>query len=89
MGEQKEFEKAVRRVIDQVSFHQDNKVQIFELNIRALGGLVISENGTFDRTRFNVSMGIVIGTCSCKRSFTWSYHSGLQGRASCTGTRFS
>lgn len=40
MGEQKEFEKAVRRVIDQVSFHQDNKVQIFELNIRALGGLV-------------------------------------------------
>lgn len=40
MGEQKEFEKAVRRVIDQVSFHQDNKVQIFELNIRALGGLL-------------------------------------------------
>lgn len=76
MGEQKEFEKAVRRVIDQVSFHQDNKVQIFELNIRALGGLV-SEDGTFDSTWFNVSMRIVIGTYSRKRAFTWSYHSRL------------
>ncbi|KAI8994787.1 glycoside hydrolase [Pilobolus umbonatus] len=36
MGTQAEFEDAVERVIEVVSFHQDNKVQIFELNIRAL-----------------------------------------------------
>jgi mannosidase alpha-like ER degradation enhancer 1 len=40
MGTQEQFEKAVRQVIDTVSFHQNNKVQVFELNIRALGGLV-------------------------------------------------
>ncbi|KAG0958748.1 hypothetical protein G6F32_000022 [Rhizopus arrhizus] len=40
MGTQEQFEKAVRQVIDTVSFHQNNKVQVFELNIRALGGLL-------------------------------------------------
>ncbi|KAI8330397.1 glycoside hydrolase [Choanephora cucurbitarum] len=40
MGSQEQFEEAVRRVIETVSFDQDNKVQVFELNIRALGGLM-------------------------------------------------
>lgn len=40
MGTQEQFEEAVNRVIETVSFSQDNKVQVFELNIRALGGLV-------------------------------------------------
>ncbi|KAI7894932.1 glycoside hydrolase [Mucor mucedo] len=40
LGTQAQFEEAVQRVIDTVSFHNDNKVQVFELNIRALGGLL-------------------------------------------------
>lgn len=41
IGTRKQFEEAVKQVIKTVSFHQNNKVQVFELNIRALGGLVI------------------------------------------------
>jgi hypothetical protein len=44
LGSQAQFEDAVRLVIETVSFSQDNKVQVFELNIRALGGLVIHRN---------------------------------------------
>ncbi|KAG0190433.1 alpha mannosidase-like protein [Apophysomyces sp. BC1034] len=40
VGSQSQFEDAVDRVLKQVSFDQDNKVQVFELNIRALGGLL-------------------------------------------------
>ncbi|KAF7723480.1 alpha mannosidase-like protein [Apophysomyces ossiformis] len=40
IGSQAQFEDAVNRVLKQVSFDQDNKVQVFELNIRALGGLL-------------------------------------------------
>jgi mannosidase alpha-like ER degradation enhancer 1 len=40
MGEQREFENAVKLVARHVSFDQDSKVQVFETNIRALGGLV-------------------------------------------------
>ncbi|CEP14550.1 hypothetical protein [Parasitella parasitica] len=40
IGTQEQFEEAVYRVIKTVSFSQDNKVQVFELNIRALGGLL-------------------------------------------------
>ncbi|KAI8967221.1 glycosyl hydrolase family 47-domain-containing protein [Mycotypha africana] len=40
LGTQEQFEEAVRRVIDTVSFEQYNKVQVFEANIRALGGLL-------------------------------------------------
>ncbi|KAI9356617.1 glycoside hydrolase [Pilaira anomala] len=36
MGTQEQFEEAVDRVIKTVSFNQDNKVQVFEVNIRAL-----------------------------------------------------
>jgi len=39
-NDRKGFEKAVRDVIKYVSFDQDNKVQVFEVNIRALGALV-------------------------------------------------
>ncbi|KAL0077594.1 glycoside hydrolase, partial [Phycomyces blakesleeanus] len=37
MGTQDQFEEAVRLVLEQVSFDKDSKVQVFELNIRALG----------------------------------------------------
>ncbi|CEG65919.1 Putative ER degradation enhancer, mannosidase alpha-like 1 [Rhizopus microsporus] len=40
IGTRKQFEEAVKQVIETVSFHQNNKVQVFELNIRALGGLL-------------------------------------------------
>jgi mannosidase alpha-like ER degradation enhancer 1 len=40
MGTQKQFENAVKLVIDKVEFNNDNKVQVFEVNIRVLGGLV-------------------------------------------------
>ncbi|EPB83370.1 ER degradation enhancer, mannosidase alpha-like 1 [Mucor circinelloides 1006PhL] len=40
LGTQEQFEQAVDRVIKTVSFSQDNKVQVFEVNIRALGGLL-------------------------------------------------
>ncbi|CAO3677182.1 unnamed protein product [Umbelopsis ramanniana] len=40
MGEQREFENAVRLVTRHVSFNQDSKVQVFETNIRSLGGLL-------------------------------------------------
>ncbi|CAG8712073.1 8379_t:CDS:10 [Rhizophagus irregularis] len=39
-NDRKGFEKAVRDVIKYVSFDQDNKVQVFEVNIRALGALL-------------------------------------------------
>lgn len=41
MGYQQEFENAVNLVARHVSFNQDSKVQVFETNIRALGGLVV------------------------------------------------
>jgi hypothetical protein len=47
LGTQAQFEDAVRLVIETVSFSQDNKVQVFELNIRALGGLVIHEKQVY------------------------------------------
>jgi mannosidase alpha-like ER degradation enhancer 1 len=34
------FQAAVRQVITHVSFDQDSKVQVFEVNIRVLGGLI-------------------------------------------------
>jgi hypothetical protein len=37
----------VNRVIETVSFSQDNKVQVFELNIGALGGLVKKKRAFF------------------------------------------
>ncbi|KAJ3067834.1 ER degradation-enhancing alpha-mannosidase-like protein 1 [Podochytrium sp. JEL0797] len=36
----KEFHSAVTKVIDHVSFDQDSRVQVFEVTIRMLGGLV-------------------------------------------------
>lgn len=40
MGKQKEFEDGVRIVIDNVHFNLDNRVQVFEVTIRVLGGLI-------------------------------------------------
>jgi mannosidase alpha-like ER degradation enhancer 1 len=40
LGNKSEFEKAVRLVIDQVTFNVDSRVQVFEVTIRALGGLL-------------------------------------------------
>lgn len=40
MGNVSEFKKAVQLVIDQVSFDKDVIVQVFEANIRLLGGLL-------------------------------------------------
>ncbi|KAI7898486.1 glycoside hydrolase [Cokeromyces recurvatus] len=54
IGTQQEFEDAVNRVIETVSFSQDNKVQVFEVNIRALGGLLsahlLATDPAFNRT---------------------------------------
>lgn len=40
MGNTSEFKRAVQLVIDQVSFDKDVIVQVFEANIRLLGGLL-------------------------------------------------
>jgi mannosidase alpha-like ER degradation enhancer 1 len=40
MGNRTGFETAVRQVIAHVSFDQDVKIQVFEVNIRMLGGLL-------------------------------------------------
>ncbi|KAI8089996.1 glycosyl hydrolase family 47-domain-containing protein [Halteromyces radiatus] len=40
IGTQEQFEQAVYQVLNEVSFDKNNKVQVFELNIRALGGLL-------------------------------------------------
>lgn len=40
MGNKTEFQKAVKLVIDHVNFEKANTVQIFEANIRILGGLL-------------------------------------------------
>ncbi|KAG9301519.1 hypothetical protein G9A89_008371 [Geosiphon pyriformis] len=40
LRDKEKFEKAVRQVIDYVSFNVDSKVQVFESNIRGLGGLL-------------------------------------------------
>lgn len=40
MGEHNEFEAAVKKVIDWVQFDVDTKPQVFEVNIRVLGGLL-------------------------------------------------
>ncbi|KAI8902511.1 glycoside hydrolase [Globomyces pollinis-pini] len=39
-GKQKEFEQSVKRVIQTVSFSKDVRVQVFEVTIRVLGGLL-------------------------------------------------
>ncbi|CAO3624035.1 unnamed protein product [Cunninghamella blakesleeana] len=40
IGTKEQFEHAVNQVLEYVSFDKNNKVQVFELNIRALGGLL-------------------------------------------------
>ena len=40
MGNKTEFQKAVQLVLDHVSFDKNNVVQVFEANIRVLGGLL-------------------------------------------------
>lgn len=40
MGNRTEFENAIRLVLDNVSFDKPNTVQVFEANIRVLGGLL-------------------------------------------------
>ncbi len=40
MGNVSEFQKAVKLVLDNVSFEKSNTVQVFEANIRVLGGLL-------------------------------------------------
>ncbi|CAG8493880.1 12712_t:CDS:10 [Ambispora gerdemannii] len=40
LNDKEQFENAIRKVIDYVSFDVNNKVQVFELNIRALGSLL-------------------------------------------------
>uniref|UniRef100_T1IJL9 alpha-1,2-Mannosidase n=1 Tax=Strigamia maritima TaxID=126957 RepID=T1IJL9_STRMM len=40
LGNSSEFKKAVKLVIEKVSFETDNTVQVFEANIRLLGGLL-------------------------------------------------
>ena len=40
MGNKTEFQKAVKLVLDHVNFDKSNTVQIFEANIRVLGGLL-------------------------------------------------
>uniref|UniRef100_A0A8C3AUG1 alpha-1,2-Mannosidase n=1 Tax=Cyclopterus lumpus TaxID=8103 RepID=A0A8C3AUG1_CYCLU len=42
LGNVTEFHKAVKLVIDTVSFDKDSTVQVFEANIRILGGLISS-----------------------------------------------
>ena len=40
MGNKTEFQKAVQLVLENVSFDKNNVVQVFEANIRVLGGLL-------------------------------------------------
>lgn len=40
MGDLKEFESSVKRVVDTVTFDSDIVVSVFEVNIRVLGGLI-------------------------------------------------
>lgn len=40
LGDKEGFEKAVKIVIDNVTFDIDARVQVFEVTIRVLGGLV-------------------------------------------------
>lgn len=40
MGNATEFKRAVKQVVDTVSFDKPSTVQIFEANIRVLGGLL-------------------------------------------------
>ena len=40
LGNQTEFERAVNLVIDHLTFDLDSRVQVFEVTIRALGGLL-------------------------------------------------
>lgn len=42
MGDYRGFETAVRETIQHVSFDKDVRVQVFEVTIRMLGGLVRS-----------------------------------------------
>ena len=40
LGDKQGFEKAVKIVVDNVTFDLDSRVQVFEVTIRVLGGLV-------------------------------------------------
>lgn len=51
MGDRAGFETAVRDVIQHVSFDQDSRVQVFEITIRALGGLISGHLFATDRAR--------------------------------------
>lgn len=53
MGNRTAFVDAVRRVIAQVSFDQDSNVQVFEVTIRVLGGL-LSAHMIAMEPRFNM-----------------------------------
>lgn len=55
LGDQAGFERAVRDVIDTVTFDVDSKVQIFEATIRLLGGLLSAHQYASDK-RLNSSI---------------------------------
>ncbi|RUP50744.1 glycosyl hydrolase family 47-domain-containing protein [Jimgerdemannia flammicorona] len=50
LGDQAEFERAVRLTIATVHFDLDSRVQVFEANIRMLGGLLSAHLLATDRT---------------------------------------
>lgn len=45
LGDKEGFENAVKIVIDNVTFDLDARVQVFEVTIRVLGGLVSPKHG--------------------------------------------
>lgn len=49
MGKQKEFENGVKLVIEKVQFDLDSRVQVFEVTIRVLGGLLSAHLLAIDR----------------------------------------
>lgn len=55
MGDQVAFADAVHRVVSHVSFDQDSNVQVFEVTIRVLGGLLSAHMMATD-SRFNMSV---------------------------------
>ena len=50
MGDKEAFKKAVRLVIDKVHFNLDSRVQVFEVTIRVLGGLLSAHQLAVDNT---------------------------------------
>jgi hypothetical protein len=75
LGDKQGFDRAVRLVVQDVTFDLDVKVQVFEVTIRVLGGLV--RRNACERVKSNATQCSYRPTSTLRRQSTASRYHGI------------